>query len=176
MRMATRLRAVLMAAAALASGAGGTAHAVDLRSWDQKIDDAAKRYVVLAAFNNQAVLDKETQLVWFRQAASAMTWNAAVQFCLVSNTAGRSGWRLPSFSELSSLLGAGARLPAGHPFTGIPSSAGFFWSGTSDYDVSRAVTRQLTNLEPVYARTAPKTFSNHVLCVRGDGAADGFRG
>lgn len=166
------------AAAAACAGLtlAGSVHAVDMRSWDQKIDDATKRYVVLATFNNQAVLDKETQLVWFRQPAGAMAWNAAVQFCLVSNVAGRSGWRLPSFSELSSLLGVGARLPAGHPFTGMPSSPGFFWSSTSDYDVSRAVMRQLTNLEPVYARTTPKTFTNHVLCVRGNGAADGFRG
>lgn len=40
------------------------AEAIDLRSWDQKIANPVTRFVVLRAFDDQAVLDRETQLVW----------------------------------------------------------------------------------------------------------------
>ena len=165
-----------IAAAVAAAGAllfAGSATALDVRSWDQRIDDATKRYVVLAAFNNQAVLDKETQLLWQRQAMGAMSWFNAMNNCLQSNAALRSGWRLPSFSELSSLLGTGARLPSGHPFTGLPSN-GFFWSATADSDASRAYSRQMVYLDPVYVYRAPKTNSAYVMCVRGPGAEGGY--
>src|SRR5262245_39617836 len=38
------------------------ARAVDLRDWGRKYDNANERSVVLSEFNNDAVLDKETQL------------------------------------------------------------------------------------------------------------------
>jgi hypothetical protein len=38
-----------------------------LKSWSRKINDATKRFEVLDSFNAEAVLDRETQLVWQRE-------------------------------------------------------------------------------------------------------------
>ena len=38
----------------------------NLKSWSRKINDATKRFEVLDKFNDEAVLDRETQLVWER--------------------------------------------------------------------------------------------------------------
>ena len=105
MHISMKGTAKFIAAMVFACGIGAEANAVDIRSWDQRIDDATKRFVVLAAFNNQAVLDKETQLVWQRQTASPQTWYVAMEGCLLASIGGRDGWRLPSMSELSSLVG-----------------------------------------------------------------------
>lgn len=82
-------RFIKIAAGALAVlGLGiGAAEAIDLRSWDQKINDPDRRFVVLPAFNNEAVLDKETQLVWQRTPATGLrTYDQAVRDCIISFT------------------------------------------------------------------------------------------
>ena len=66
---------LVCAALALPSNAG----AVDLRDWGRKYDNASERFELLASFNNEAVLDKETQLVWRRSASSATSWVFAVR-------------------------------------------------------------------------------------------------
>jgi hypothetical protein len=40
--------------------------AIDTRDWGRKFASSDNRFVVLDAFNNEAVLDEETQLVWQR--------------------------------------------------------------------------------------------------------------
>jgi hypothetical protein len=120
--------ATAFAGLALAS----VAEAVDLRDWGRKFP-ASERFVVLAQFNNEAVLDKETQLVWERQpAVGKVLWYQARQTCAVKAIGGRSGWRLPALNELTSLYDAATGLPAGHPFTmGGPFAAPFlFWTAT----------------------------------------------
>jgi hypothetical protein len=78
----------------------GTAQAIDLRSWDQRINVASNRFIVLASFKNQAVLDKETQLVWQRSPDSTLRqWEYADFECARAAIGGRYGWRLPSRSE-----------------------------------------------------------------------------
>jgi hypothetical protein len=102
----------------------GLALAQDLQSWSVKIDDGAKRFQVLAAFNHEAVLDKETQLVWERTPdRDVVRWPDAVAHCQNAIIGGRLGWRLPSMAELFSLLDlsvVGVRnnipLPLNHPF------------------------------------------------------------
>ena len=112
-----------------------SAEALDVRSWDQKIDDPAKRFVVLPAFNNEAVLDKETQLVWQRSPLPTLrTYPEAVDRCLINGLGGRGGWRLPSATELRSLLRSGS-LPSGHPFVvSHPPADPIFWSSTKVFD------------------------------------------
>src|SRR5215472_10717911 len=104
-------------------------------SWDQTIPCTAttncSRFVVLSNFSNQAVLDRETGLVW-EQAPTAnagLTWTGAFQVCNRKPVGGRMGWRLPTVSEMGSLFqgavsltGGGflfleTSLPAGHPFS-----------------------------------------------------------
>jgi hypothetical protein len=126
-----------IAAAVAAACAGLTlasaAEAVDLRDWGRKFP-VSERFVVLAQFSNQAVLDKETQLVWERQPAVAkVLWYHARQTCAVKAIGGRSGWRLAALNELTSLYDAATGLPAGHPFSlggGLVGTPFLFWTAT----------------------------------------------
>ena len=131
--------ALACAGFALASTAG----AVDLRDWGKKYP-ASERFVVLAAFDNQAVLDKETQLVWERSARGrvpyAVDWDLARVDCFNRILAGRKGWRLPSVHELNTLIVPNfglpkPQLPDGHPFTDIAIGSGDtngYWSATTN--------------------------------------------
>ena len=105
-------------------------------SWDQTLP-ASTRFVVLSNMNSEAVLDRETGLVWQRApSASGVDWGAASEMCLASTTGNRGGWRLPTVNELARLFDptvtSGIPLPPGHPFTGLPSleisEARFFWT------------------------------------------------
>lgn len=123
-----------MAAACASLTLVGTAGAMDLRDWGRKLP-ASERFVVLSQFNNQAVLDKETQLVWQRTPSPSMVaprGNAAFA-CATHSTGGRLGWRLPFLHEMQSLADPAATLgtlalPAGHPFLSVP--IGHYWTAT----------------------------------------------
>lgn len=103
-------------------------------SWDKKID-ASERFQVLKAFKNDAVLDRETGLVWERSPSTdTFAWENARLYCAQKAVGGRGGWRLPAFNELASLVDptiidpAVPRLPKGHPFRDV--QAGDYWSAT----------------------------------------------
>jgi hypothetical protein len=107
-------------------------------SWDQTLP-TAQRFIVLANMNSQAVLDRETGLVWERAATSALTaWDIARIQCAVRTTGGKMGWRVPSLAELLSLVDPTATAPAlppGHPFTDVSGIVGpnsFYWTATTD--------------------------------------------
>ena len=94
----------------------------------------SERFVILPSFNNEAVLDKETGLVWERspQTASAR-WSVGRRTCVEKNVGGQKGWRLPSLPELqrlvdSSVAPPGPTLPPGHPFLAVQSAV--YWSET----------------------------------------------
>jgi hypothetical protein len=104
-------------------------------SWDRRIDNTTRRFKVLDEFNTDAVLDKETGLVWERRPSKeAVAWPNARLMCAQKAVGGRGGWRLPSFNELASLVDPAAtnptvpRLPAGHPFLDVQPAA--YWSAT----------------------------------------------
>lgn len=94
-----------------------------------KINDPS-RFQVLQSFNNEAVLDRETGLIWQQTVgAGGFPHQTAVEGCLLAATGGRKGWRLPSVSELNSLVdGTTFTLPAGHPFGGAINN--YMWSIT----------------------------------------------
>ena len=103
------------------------------RSRDKALP-AAQRFVILPTFNSEAVLDKETSLVWEKspQTTSA-TWSVAHRTCTEKHVGGQKGWRLPSLEELASLVDSsvappGLALPPGHPFLAIRSAV--YWSAT----------------------------------------------
>ncbi len=110
--------------------------AIPLESWDDKIPNAGNRFKVLSEFNGQAVLDKETQLVWELSPTPMMSdWVTSRFSCLNTAVGGRKGWRLPSIPELASLIDPsvpfpGPTLPPGHPFQNVQSD--FYWSATTD--------------------------------------------
>lgn len=96
---------------------------------------AASRFVVLAAFTNDAVRDNNTGLVWEQSPQGVpATWSNARFTCANKTVGGQKGWRLPSFPELASLVdpsvSPGPTLPAGHPFTGVLSAG--YWSAATD--------------------------------------------
>ena len=103
-------------------------------AWDQKLDSAT-RFVVLTNWNSQAVLDRETGLVWEKSPlAIEREWNNARDHCVRTSFGGRAGWRLQTVTELASLMdpaaASGPKLPPGHPFTNVQLSA--YWSATED--------------------------------------------
>ena len=117
---------------------GSTMRTLDqlLPSWGQTLSSTggcnSQRFTCVLA--NEAVLDKETGLVWQRTPEiDAVGWYLASDSCPQYGLGAREGWRLPSRQELQSLREVGNQsqwLPAGHPFTLGTSAA--FWSSTSD--------------------------------------------
>jgi hypothetical protein len=101
-------------------------------SWDQTLS-AATRFVVLTNMNSEAVLDRETGLVWEKEpSTTAVTWFNASIHCLELTLGGRDGWRLPALPELKSLVDPtqfNPALPAGRPFT-VQDSV--YWSATTN--------------------------------------------
>lgn len=132
--------------------------------WSQ-ILPSIERFVIV--MGSEAVLDKETGLVWERSTDSfPRIWIAALGYCYNLERGGRKGWRLPSVDELSSLVDRsqyGPALPTGHPFTSAYSS--FYWSSTSDAD-------QIDNMMYVHfsdgeVGSIDKIGNAYVRCVRG---------
>ena len=168
----TRVIAVVLVALALTpTGAG----AIDVRSWDQRIENVNQRFVVLNAFENQAVLDKETQLVWERTPSpNVMNYQLQVEHCLHQSTGDRGGWRVPTVHELKSLLMSGGALPGGHPFNlAFPGADPRVWSSTKNTVFDGTVRFYAVQLGDFHPHTHyPPTQELPVWCVRGP-AADG---
>lgn len=121
-------------------------------SWDQKLQcdtsSTCPRFIVLSNWNNEAVLDRETGLVWEQSPAAnplnVSQCSAAADRCHNLATGNRIGWRLPTLQELSSLPQATTivqpvgppsllvSLPSGHPFT-VQANV-LFWSATTVFD------------------------------------------
>lgn len=160
-----------LVALAFALLAWSPAEAVQLESWDQKLT-GAKRFEVLRGFNDQAVLDQETQLVWERSPAGGKGWHDAVEYCYTRVVGGRLGWRLPTIEELTSLIDvsqSNPALPAGHPFIVPPTPP--TWSITSvagDTGSAWHVTFGNGGVSP-----AAKGAALFAWCVRGGHGYDG---
>jgi hypothetical protein len=101
-------------------------------SWSRALP-ANERFVVLADFNNEAVLDRNTGLVWekFPHITERPVFSASYH-CLNTNIGGQKGWRLPNIAELMTLVDPSVTteptLPAGSPFEF--GGRVFFWTGT----------------------------------------------
>ena len=140
-------------------------------SWDQTLPSAT-RFIVLSNFGGQAVLDRETGLVWERAPdAVKRTWSNAVVHCQRRELGNRQGWRLPSIHEIRSLADTSQvapALPAGHPFTGVrfaPDDT--YWSMTTDVLTAVRVYTFTFNLAGFLIQT-PKDFNDpFTWCVRG---------
>ena len=139
-------------------------------SWDQTLP-VAGRFLVLSNFNNDAVLDRETGLVWQRTPSTApLAWLPAYDGCLRESTGGRKAWRLPSAPEVMSLFdpvpASMSPLPVGHPFN-FPAAGTQLWTSTSvdtglHYQVQFFI--GTVPLQPVRYGDA---LGGYVLCVRG---------
>lgn len=151
---------------ALAGGVGGP--------WDKLIDQPS-RFVVLHDYNDEAVLDKETGLVWEKSPGStAMVWGGAQFHCNHKALGNRKGWRVPAAQELASLIDPsvprpGPTLPAGHPFTNVQQND--YWSGTLQ-DLNPNGNAWGVSFLDAFVVNFPKAFPLFVWCVRGGQGAD----
>ncbi len=157
-----------------------------LHSWNIKIDDATKRFRVLGDFNNEAVLDRETGLVWERSPLTTIhQWSPARLQCTNRTTGGRRGWRLPSVHELATLmdpnnLDGNPDLPAGHPFDPTAVQSADYWSATTNAnrpaDVANFIPAfpWIVNFDISNVDICDPTDSFFVWCVRGGMNADAY--
>ena len=145
-------------------------------AWDRKLP-AATRFVVLTNWNSDAVLDKETGLVWERSPTVATSiWAQARLACTARTTGNRLGWRLPSVHELASLgvplvlPQTGPTLPPGHPFVNVQRAD--YWSATTDAEGSTVA--WVVDFDDGLVDHFNKTFGFQVWCVRGGNNADAY--
>lgn len=148
-----------------------------LPAWSQKITDASKRFQLV--LDDQAVLDKETGLVWERAPdAASYDWGLAGALAQTKNVGGRKGWRVPTLEELLSLVDTSVsgspKLPSGHPFVNVhfeqeiglrPSDA--YWTVTT-----LSGNNDAASVVYFHNGTAGAQFKNqssfvYVWCVRG---------
>jgi hypothetical protein len=137
-------------------------------SWDQTLP-ATTRFVVLSNFNSEAVLDRETGLVWERSpSTSQLDWSSSFGVCLTASTGNRLGWRLPSADEIASLMDpATLSPPAGHPFLGLNQNTAFWTTTTLPSQPSSALTFTLGSGSGLAAKLVTQ---EHRWCVRGGSA------
>ena len=154
-----------------------TVEAIPLGSWDNKIN-GPNRFMVLGEFNGEAVLDRETGLVWERdptavgssgqQDSGVDSWSIATFKCIRKAVGNRKGWRLPAVHELASLVDVtvsrdSVRLPSGHPFQNI--GLDFYWTATTHAeDTNRAWVVRFLGGGVV---TEDKPMAHPFWCVRG---------
>lgn len=142
------------------------------QNWDKNLPSGS-RFVVLTSFNNEAVRDNETGLVWAQSPAlTILVWKDARLHCPNRNIGGRKGWRLPSFPELASLIdpsNSNSTPPPGHPFTNIQSA--HYWSATAVAD--EPTSAWLVDFS-LGVGTASKDGSGHAWCVRGPMNSDAY--
>ena len=141
--------------------------------WDQVLP-AEQRFVVLPAFNSDAVLDKETGLVWEKSPQTTAVSSANVRLtCANKAVGGRKGWRLPSLPELASLVdpsvaSPGPTLSSGHPFQNVQSTN--YWSTSAHAENPALMWGVGFGNGGVLGLS--KAFDQRAWCVRGGMKAD----
>jgi hypothetical protein len=148
-------------------------------AWSSILSPAA-RFVL--ALNDEAVLDKETGLVWEKSPVEThMTWYVAVEYCTKKELGGRLGWRLPTVEELASLIDSSQSdpaLPPGNPFVNVQD---FYYTMTTYLDGGSVISnyayavgfRGEGNIGP--SIPPGKNIMLNVWCVRGGHGYDGFQ-
>jgi hypothetical protein len=165
-------RSVLVMSAVLA-WAASDADAASLQSWDRVIPNGATRFSVLSRMNDEAVLDKETGLVWQRapSSVSSFDWDSSATLCIGTVIGGRRGWRLPSAWELMTLKDpaqANPALPPGHPFQDVATGIIYWTSTAAPADAAGALALSFSSGGQGIITTS-KTNLGLRWCVRGPG-------
>ncbi len=153
-------------------------------AWDQQLVPAT-RFGVLTNWASQAVLDKETGLVWEKTpSGNFFFWIDARHHCTHETTTGaRKGWRLPAVHELASLIDTtvatpGLTLPPGHPFVNVlHGTADDYWSATSLASPIFPTLAWVVTFRNGVVVSNYKDNSggpSHVWCVRGGMNADAY--
>jgi hypothetical protein len=142
--------------------------------WDRTLPSST-RFVVLSDMEGEAVLDRETGIVWQASLLGSTVWGGARHSCANSAVGNKKGWRLPSFAELASLIDPsvpipGPKLPPGHPFTNVQS--GPYWSASTN--AVNPANAWLVDFGNGGVTTTAKTETLLVWCVRGGMNADEY--
>ena len=133
-------------------------------------------------FGGDAVLDKETGLVWEQSpgetdgvagitSADEVGWSGARVVCAGRTVGDRKGWRMPSVHELASLVDPGnfePALPGDHPFSNVQFGDPLtspYWSATSLADSPTDV--WFVDFRGGSVADGGKNLSTFVWCVRG---------
>ncbi len=130
-----------------------------------------------ADFAGAAVLDVETGLVWEKSIGTdTATFSGAQVTCASTPTGDVTGWRVPTLSELYTLLDptrntpsfSGPALPVGHPFQNVPTTGSHIWS-TTVADSTNAWAMRFGNWPGQTSETQITSLStsDYVFCVRG---------
>jgi hypothetical protein len=142
-------------------------------AWSQTLAPNV-RFVILSNFNSDAVLDRETGLVWTRHKVTEKTdsFNAD-RACRDLHIGRRFGWRLPTSAELLSLVdrsvnpgGGQPKFPVGHPFLFPPvagSNLTHYWANDASFDSLLFVSIG----SGVVSFAQDTTHAKGVVCVRG---------
>ena len=144
------------------------------QNWDKKLPSAS-RFTILSAFGDAAVRDDETGLVWEKTLETTeVSWTDARAACADKDVGGRKGWRLPSISELASLVDPSMRtgntLPLGHPFTNVQMDV--YWSATTVAGDPKSA--WIVFFDTGKVTYSFKTITFHAWCVRGGMNADQY--
>lgn len=158
--------------AAISQAASGIGPYYATPSWDQTLPPST-RFVVLTNMDSEAVLDRETGLVWEKvpMTSTVFNWATASRHCLTLNLGGRKGWRLPTIQELASLVDpsqSNPALPSGHPFT--VQSSGYWSASTYVDDTTDAWSAEFGNGLVIVLVKASSNFL--AWCVRGGPGVD----
>jgi uncharacterized protein DUF1566 len=151
-------------------------------SWHRILPVADRFKLVMPTTANpagEAVLDKETGLVWEKSPDTTLqVWMDALSSCLNATVGGRMGWRLPTVEELASLRALHGSsyplLPTGHPFINVQSTQfPYYWAASSFAAFGSG--QWVVGFGSGIPVTVDKggTGTNYVWCVRGGRGLDG---
>ena len=143
-------------------------------TWSQKLDASERFELVL---DGEAVLDKETGLVWEQSpdTTTTRTWIEGCRHCCQREVANRKGWRLPTVEELASLVdndNSSPALPTGHPFSISSISSSYCWSSTTYAGYPTYAWH--VGFDFGYVTGIVKSGNNYVWCVRGGHGHDAY--
>jgi len=125
------------------------------------------------------VLDKETGLVWARNAnlPGSQNWLNANTLCRGLALSNRLGWRLPTVEVLSSLvdpLQTPLALPPGHPFLNVRYGSGIpaYWTASNAENPAGAAwfVNPWGGASPSFAGLGNKSIQGYAWPIRGETA------
>lgn len=129
--------------------------------------------------NDEAVLDRETGLVWDKSPATSVNdWTSALTQCYNRLVGGRLGWRLPTVEEISTLIeknNSSPALPTNHPFTDIQATNGLdrYWTiSTTAWKTDHAWFVTFSN--GTLNSAVKSTTTHYHWCVRGGKGYDSY--
>jgi len=133
----------------------------------------------LCVMNDEAVLDRETGLVWDRTPSTSEsgTWFSMSAVCYDTGVHDRLGWRMPTAEELASIVDFNETEPAppaGHPFILIGSNGNFWTSTTFAGNTELAILIEIMDPAGYSIISETKGTAAHVWCVRGGQQHDGM--